>query len=50
VDIDRAWETIREEVKMSAKESLDYYEFKMHKPWFEEISLIYISLYLYTVF
>jgi hypothetical protein len=37
VDIDRAWETIREKVKVSAKESLDYYEFKMYKPWFEEI-------------
>jgi hypothetical protein len=33
VDINRAWETIRESIKMSAKESLDYYELKKHKPW-----------------
>jgi hypothetical protein len=30
VDIDFAWETIRENIKISAKESLDYYELK-HK-------------------
>jgi hypothetical protein len=28
VDINRAWETIRENIKISAKESLDYYELK----------------------
>jgi hypothetical protein len=31
VDINRAWETIRENIKISAKESLGYYELK---PWF----------------
>jgi hypothetical protein len=36
VDIDRAWETIRENIKISAKESLGYYELKQHKPWFDE--------------
>ncbi|PNF43544.1 hypothetical protein B7P43_G03931 [Cryptotermes secundus] len=36
VDINKAWETIRENIKMSAKESLGYYEPKMHKPWFDE--------------
>jgi hypothetical protein len=30
------WETIRENIKMSAKESLIYYDLKKHKPWFDE--------------
>jgi hypothetical protein len=36
VDITRAWETIRENINISAKESLGYYEQKKHKPWFNE--------------
>jgi hypothetical protein len=32
VDINRAWETIRENIKISAKESLRYYELKKHMP------------------
>jgi hypothetical protein len=36
VDINRAWETIRENTKISAKCSLGYYELKKHKPWFDE--------------
>jgi hypothetical protein len=36
VDIKRAWETIRENIKISAKESLGYYELKKYKPWFDE--------------
>jgi hypothetical protein len=36
VDINRAWETIRENIKISAKESLGYYELKNHNPWFGE--------------
>jgi hypothetical protein len=36
VEINSAWETIRENIKISAKESLGYFEFKKHKPWFEE--------------
>jgi hypothetical protein len=36
VDINSAWEAIRENIKVSAKESLGYYELKKHKPWFEE--------------
>jgi hypothetical protein len=36
VDINRAWETIRENIKISAKESLGYYELKKHKPWFDK--------------
>jgi hypothetical protein len=30
VDIKRAWKTVRENIKISAKESLDYYELKKH--------------------
>jgi hypothetical protein len=30
------WETIRENKKISEKESLRYYELKQHKPWFDE--------------
>jgi hypothetical protein len=36
VDINGAWETIRENIKISAKESLGYYEQKKHKSWFDE--------------
>jgi hypothetical protein len=36
VDFNRAWETIREIIKISAKESVGYYELKKHKPWFDE--------------
>jgi hypothetical protein len=36
VDINRAWETIRENIKISAKECLGYYELKKHKPLFDK--------------
>jgi hypothetical protein len=36
VDINSVWETIRENIKMSAKENLDYYELKKDKPWFDK--------------
>jgi hypothetical protein len=36
VEINTIWETIRENIKISAKESLGYYEPKQHKPWFDE--------------
>jgi hypothetical protein len=36
VDINKAWETIREHIKFSAKESRRYYELKKHKPWIDE--------------
>jgi hypothetical protein len=32
VDINRVWETIRDNIKISVKESLSYYELKKHKP------------------
>jgi hypothetical protein len=36
VEINSAWETIRENIKMSAKESPGFYEPKQHNPWFDE--------------
>jgi hypothetical protein len=36
VEINSAWETIRENINISAKESLGYHELKTHKPWFDE--------------
>jgi hypothetical protein len=36
VDINRALETIRENIKISAKESLGYYELKKSTTWFDE--------------
>jgi hypothetical protein len=36
VEINTIWETIRENIKISAKEILGYYELEKHKPWFDE--------------
>jgi hypothetical protein len=36
MEINSAWGTIRENKKISAKESLGYYELRKHKPWFDE--------------
>jgi hypothetical protein len=36
VEINSAWETIRENIKISAKESLGYFELKKLKPWFND--------------
>jgi hypothetical protein len=36
VEINGAWETIRENIKISAKGSLSYYELRKHKQWFDE--------------
>jgi hypothetical protein len=36
VEINIAWETIRENINTSAKEGLGYFELKKHKPWFDE--------------
>jgi hypothetical protein len=36
VDINGPWETIRDSVIISTKESLGCYELKKHKPWFDE--------------
>jgi hypothetical protein len=32
VEINSAWETITENIKVAAKEILDYFELKKHKP------------------
>ncbi|PNF18193.1 hypothetical protein B7P43_G18102 [Cryptotermes secundus] len=36
VDVNKAWETITENINISDKESLGYYELKKHKPRFDE--------------
>jgi hypothetical protein len=36
VEINNAWETIRENIKISAKQCLGYFELKKYKPWFDE--------------
>jgi hypothetical protein len=36
VDMTRAWEYIRENIKTSAKDSLGHYELQQHKPWFND--------------
>jgi hypothetical protein len=36
VEINSAWEMIRENTKISAKESPGYFDLKKHKPWFNE--------------
>jgi hypothetical protein len=36
VEINSAWEMIRENINISAKESLGYCELKKHRPWFNE--------------
>jgi hypothetical protein len=38
VDINKEWEYIRENINISAKESLGHYELKQHKQWFDEES------------
>jgi hypothetical protein len=36
VEINSAWETIRENIKIIAKASLGYFELNKHDPWFDE--------------
>jgi hypothetical protein len=36
VEINSPWEMIRKNIKISAKESLGYFELKKHKPWFNK--------------
>jgi hypothetical protein len=35
-DVNRAWENIKGNIKISAKESLGLRKLKRHKPWFDE--------------
>jgi hypothetical protein len=34
--INSAWQTMRLNIKISAKESLGYFELKKHKPWYNK--------------
>jgi hypothetical protein len=36
VDMNSIWETVRENIKISARQSLNYYELKKNKTWFDE--------------
>jgi hypothetical protein len=36
VGINRDWKTIRENIRIVAKQSQDYYELRKHKQWFNE--------------
>ena len=42
-NINRAWENIKENIKISAKQSLGLHELKRHKPWFDEKSLHFLD-------
>jgi hypothetical protein len=35
-DLNRAWEKIKENIKISAKMSIVLHELEQHKPWFDE--------------
>jgi hypothetical protein len=35
-DLNRVWESSKENIKTSAKESVGQYEMKQHKAWFDE--------------
>jgi hypothetical protein len=36
VEINSAWETSRENINISAKDCLGYFELTKHKPWFQQ--------------
>jgi hypothetical protein len=36
MEMNSAWKTIRENIKISAEYSLGYFELKKHEPWFDE--------------
>ena len=38
-DINMGWESIKENIKISATKSLGMHEMKQHKPWFDELCL-----------
>ena len=39
--VNRAWENIKGNIKISTKETLGLYELKQHKPWFDEKCLCF---------
>ena len=42
-DTNRDWESIKENITTSAKESLGLHELKLHKPWFDEECLHFLE-------
>jgi hypothetical protein len=42
-DINRSWENIKENIKTSAKESIELHELKQHKPWFDKECLSFLD-------
>jgi hypothetical protein len=42
-DINGAWESFKENIKTSAKESLGVHELKQHKLWFDEECLYFLD-------
>jgi hypothetical protein len=42
-DINRAWENIKDNIKISAQESLGLHERKQHKPWFDAECAIFLD-------
>jgi hypothetical protein len=42
-DINRAWENIKENIRISAKENMGLYEHKYHKPCFDEKCLQFLD-------
>jgi hypothetical protein len=36
-DFNRAWDIVREKIKISVNESSSYYESKHHKSWFDDM-------------
>jgi hypothetical protein len=43
-DVNRTWENIKENIKLSTKESLGLYELKQHRPWFYGEVLLFLVL------
>jgi hypothetical protein len=39
VVINRTWENVRENIKVSSTGNLGYYELKQHEPWFDEVRI-----------
>jgi hypothetical protein len=42
-DVNRSWETIKENIKASVKESLGLHEIKQNKPWFDQECLGFLD-------
>jgi hypothetical protein len=43
MDINAAWEKIKENIKTSAKDSLGLFKLRQHKPWFDEECLRFLN-------